>query len=98
MCDGMNNKTIGWKSVLGENIGNIIITYTLIVAPVICFFKDAVKQSVILSALYGIINVAFVIIAVIYLAACRPGFRKWELWVGIYLILIALYNLAAGSM
>lgn len=38
----------GWKSTLGDNMGNIIIAYTLIVMPVIAFFKEAVLQSVIL--------------------------------------------------
>ncbi len=87
----------GWKSTLGDNMGNIIIAYTLIVMPVIAFFKEAVLQSVILSALYGVMYVTFALAVVTYFVVCRPGFGKWELWVSLFLLLYSsqiLYLLA----
>lgn len=87
----------GWKSTLGDNMGNIIIAYTLIVMPVIHFYKEAVLQSMIFSALYGVMYVTFALAVVTYFAVCRPGLGKWELWVSLFLLLYSsqiLYLLA----
>lgn len=81
------------KSLISRNIENIIIVYTLIEAPISCFFKEAVRLTPVFSVIYDTINAMFIAVVIIYFATCNIGIRRWETWVAAFLLLVALYNL-----
>lgn len=77
-------------SSLRENMGNILIIFTLIMAPVLCFCKGMMEKSINLYIGYYILNMLVIIINSVYLVLCRPSLNKWELWVSLFLIIVAL--------
>lgn len=81
------------KDLISRNIENIIIVYTLIEAPISCFFKEAVRLTPVFSVIYDTINAMFIAVVIIYFATCNIGIRRWETWVAAFLLLVALYNL-----
>ena len=79
------------KNNLEKNMSDILIFFTLIMAPTLCFFKDTMQASINLYLVYYIFNLLVIIINSIYLTWCQPSLNRWELWVSVFLIIVGLF-------